>query len=164
MERSIEIAIRLRLRAGRMKSAQILLPKRGFSRWYELENGLVSADDDPAFRQTASSWASAKVETLLLEATKGKRVVRLRGYHLEEIQPLELGDNDDHETEVSPAEQDDSLKSNQSSESIKAFSMGPLQIAIFENGAVGVDSGYEGIEIKFTGDTSSDNGRRATDR
>jgi hypothetical protein len=62
IERTLSLVMRLRLRAGKLERAELLLPESGFSRWYELENRRAIADGDPEGRAAAAAWA---VERLL---------------------------------------------------------------------------------------------------
>jgi hypothetical protein len=78
IERSIDIDIQLEIERGKLKGARIVLPKRGFSRWYELENGLVSFDDDASFRQKATDWAQEKIASAVREAKGAKKLVESR--------------------------------------------------------------------------------------
>jgi len=71
-ERSVELQVRLQIKQGRLKSAQIVLLKNGFSRWFELENAVVSNEDDEAARQKAVSWTQNKIKSILEEANEGK--------------------------------------------------------------------------------------------
>ena len=57
IERSLSLVLRLRLRAGKLERAELLLPDGGFARWYELENRRAIADGDPEGRATATAWA-----------------------------------------------------------------------------------------------------------
>jgi hypothetical protein len=74
IERTIEVDVRLQIKQSRLKSAQIVLLKRGFSRWFETENGLVSFDEDESFRQKAIDWAQDKIAVILREATGRKEL------------------------------------------------------------------------------------------
>ena len=88
-ERSIEINLRLWIKQGRLQGAEILLPNRGFSRWFELENGLLVVDEEPALRQKVIRWSLAKLEPLI----KGlvSELEPLEGHNMDPIRPLPEG-------------------------------------------------------------------------
>lgn len=79
IERAVEVDVRLQIKQGRLKSAQIVLLERGFSRWFEIENGLVSFDEDESFRQKAIDWAQGKIAVIVREATGRKELREIRG-------------------------------------------------------------------------------------
>jgi len=57
IERGVSLLLRLRMRSGTLERAELLLPERGFSRWYELETRRPVDDSDYAARKAAVSWA-----------------------------------------------------------------------------------------------------------
>jgi len=57
LERTLSLLLRLRLRAGKLERAELLLPDRGFSRWYELENRREVPAKSRDARVTAMNWA-----------------------------------------------------------------------------------------------------------
>ncbi|MGF1466473.1 MAG: hypothetical protein ACFCGT_10085 [Sandaracinaceae bacterium] len=61
IDRRIDVFVRLDLDDGRLRRVEFLLPGKGFSRWYELENQEAIIDEDPAQRQAAVDWAVAKI-------------------------------------------------------------------------------------------------------
>jgi hypothetical protein len=61
IERSVELLLRLRMTEGRVVRAELLLPNKGFSRWYEQENRTVVVDEDPTQRNEAIEWALNKI-------------------------------------------------------------------------------------------------------
>lgn len=61
MSARLEIQLRLWLDNTRLVGADILLPRRGFSRWYELENREPVADFDPESRELVVSWATERI-------------------------------------------------------------------------------------------------------
>lgn len=65
LERSIELDLRLLLRDGRVTRVELLFPRRGFSRWFELENRRPVIDEDPQMRAEAIAWALDKVKPWL---------------------------------------------------------------------------------------------------
>lgn len=67
VERTIRILLRLHLDEQRLVRAEMLMPNRGFSRWYELENQTFVIDEDPEARQQAIEWALARVVPIIRE-------------------------------------------------------------------------------------------------
>lgn len=67
IERSLRILLRLRLQEGKLVRAELLLPDRGFSRWYELQEQQFIADADPEARQHAIDWALEHIIPLIRE-------------------------------------------------------------------------------------------------
>jgi len=61
IERSLELLLRLRMQQGRVMRAELLMPNKGFSRWYEQENRTLIVDEDPQSRQMAIEWAIARI-------------------------------------------------------------------------------------------------------
>ncbi|HJL48604.1 MAG TPA: hypothetical protein RMG45_22270, partial [Polyangiaceae bacterium LLY-WYZ-15_(1-7)] len=57
IERTIRLLLRLRMSEGKLVRAEMLMPDRGFSRWYELENETFVIDQDPEQRQATIDWA-----------------------------------------------------------------------------------------------------------
>ena len=65
IERSLTLLLRLRMRAGKLESAELLLPDQGFSRWYEIENRRSVAQGDPEGRAVAAAWAMERLEPII---------------------------------------------------------------------------------------------------
>ena len=57
MERRMQLILRLRMAGGRLTAAELLLPRWGFSRWFELEHRRLVVDSDPKERTEAIEWA-----------------------------------------------------------------------------------------------------------
>ena len=55
LERNLSLLLRLSLRAGKLERAELLLPERGFSRWYELEQRREVSSGERAARLGARS-------------------------------------------------------------------------------------------------------------
>ncbi|MFK7998071.1 MAG: hypothetical protein AB8H86_00690 [Polyangiales bacterium] len=68
IDRQIRLQLRLHLDSERLVGAELLMPQRGFSRWYELENQEPILDADPESRQVAIEWALTRIATLLRES------------------------------------------------------------------------------------------------
>ena len=66
--RRVEMLLRLRLEDGNLVRAELLLPNKGFSRWYELENRTLVTDEDPEQRQVAITWALERLVPAIREA------------------------------------------------------------------------------------------------
>jgi hypothetical protein len=118
IERIFDVDVRLQIKQSRLKSAQIVLLKRGFSRWFEIENSLVSFDEDESFRQKAIDWAQDKIAVIVREATGPK----------EKIREISAGAR-------APGR-------------LRAFSTRWIQVDVFTNSQDSSDSEYEGVEIK----------------
>ena len=67
VDRTIDLMLRLRLRGGRLERGEMLLPNKGFSRWYEMENRTLVTDEDPTQRQQAIEWALARIVPIIRE-------------------------------------------------------------------------------------------------
>jgi len=57
IERSVSLLLRLRMRSGTLERAELLLPERGFSRWYEIETRQPVDDADREARAAVVNWA-----------------------------------------------------------------------------------------------------------
>ena len=75
LERQLEMFLRLRMRRGRVVRAEMLLPNKGFSRWYEQEHRTIVVDEDPTQRQEAINWAIEKFLPALREVAPDARAV-----------------------------------------------------------------------------------------
>jgi len=67
----MEIYLRLRMRDGNLYRVEMLMPNRGFSRWFELENRRPVADMDPDSRNEALTFALERVLPFIESATTG---------------------------------------------------------------------------------------------
>lgn len=70
-ERTIRMLLRLRMQDGNLVRAEMLMPNRGFSRWYELENRTLIFDADPEARNQAVEWALQRIVPIIREAAPG---------------------------------------------------------------------------------------------
>ncbi len=75
IRRRLDLALRLRVRAGRLIGADLLFPGRGFSRWFELERREPVDDLDEARRAEALSWVSSVFEPMVRAAWPEARPV-----------------------------------------------------------------------------------------
>lgn len=67
IDRQVELMLRLKLDGGNVERAELLLPNKGFSRWYEQENRTIVVDEDPEQRQQAIEWALQRILPALRE-------------------------------------------------------------------------------------------------
>ncbi|MFT5359278.1 MAG: hypothetical protein ACI9KE_006521 [Polyangiales bacterium] len=104
IDRQIRLQLRLHLDNERLVGAELLMPQRGFSRWYELENEEPILDEDPESRQVAIEWALTRVATLLRESMPTAAGVDAV---LEPIRTILVAEADDAPTVI--ATPDDSL-------------------------------------------------------
>lgn len=97
IDREIRLQLRLHLEEQRLVGAELLMPQRGFSRWYELENQEPILDEDPESRQVAIEWALTRVATLLRESMPTAAGVDVA---LEPIRPVLVAEVEDTPTQV----------------------------------------------------------------
>jgi hypothetical protein len=71
LEREMHMFLRIVLTSGRVDRVEVLMPQKGFSRWYELENRTLVTDEDPQQRQAAIAWALERLEPTMREAFTG---------------------------------------------------------------------------------------------
>jgi hypothetical protein len=86
LERAMRLVLRLRMEAGRLTRAELLLPGLGFSRWHELEQRRPVVDGDPEARAQAVAWALTRVQPLLDKLVPGHQAIE--GYALSESPAL----------------------------------------------------------------------------
>lgn len=91
VERTIELTLRLLLREGRVTRVELLFPRRGFSRWFELENRRAVIDEDPQMRNEAIAWAIDKVKPWL--AKIGEQRTEIADVVFEPVLTPSLGPN-----------------------------------------------------------------------
>jgi hypothetical protein len=65
IDRHIDVYLRLQLERGHVERAELVLPNKGFSRWYEMENRTVVTDEDPEQRATALNWALDRIQPVI---------------------------------------------------------------------------------------------------
>ncbi len=75
IEREIHVFLRILLEQGRVQRVELLIPNKGFSRWYELVHRTVVTDEDPEQRQAALTWALEQLEPVMAEAFAGAQTV-----------------------------------------------------------------------------------------
>jgi hypothetical protein len=85
IDRSIELVLRLAMPGGNVDRVELLLPNKGFSRWYEMENRTIVTDEDPTQRQQAIDWVLERLAPVLGEAGTAQP---LDGVTLPVIAPL----------------------------------------------------------------------------
>lgn len=89
IERQLSLLLRLRMRAGKLERAELLLPERGFSRWYELEQRRAVSSGERADREQAIAWAMQRAEPLIEQVTGG--VSALASASMPKIDPPAIG-------------------------------------------------------------------------
>ncbi|MDQ3036573.1 MAG: hypothetical protein M3Y87_29545 [Myxococcota bacterium] len=75
IERELHVFLRIRLDRGRVTRVEVLMPNKGFSRWYELANRTLITDEDPEQRQHAIEWALGQLEPVIAEVARGARPI-----------------------------------------------------------------------------------------
>lgn len=83
IEREMRLLLRLRMHDSRLVRAELLLPRRGFSRWKEIEAREAVVDGDAAARARAIEFALARLAPLLDQLAPGHQA--LRGFVLRPI-------------------------------------------------------------------------------
>ena len=61
IDRTVDLLLRLRMQNGEVERAEMLLPNKGFSRWFEQVNRTIVTDEDPTQRQQAIEWALERI-------------------------------------------------------------------------------------------------------
>ena len=75
IERQMHVFLRILLDHGRVERVEVLLPNKGFSRWFELENRTLITDEDPEQRMQAIEWALQHLEPIITQVATGARVI-----------------------------------------------------------------------------------------
>ena len=75
IEREMHVFLRILMDRGRVRRVEVLLPNKGFSRWYELENRTIVTDEDPEQRMAALEWAMQRLEPIIAEVASGARAI-----------------------------------------------------------------------------------------
>ncbi len=86
IDRNLRVILRLKLRKGMLTGAELLMPGRGFSRWYELVNRRIVVDEDPTDRQQAIDWSANELMRILQKTNLEVRPVP--GQQYEPIKPI----------------------------------------------------------------------------
>lgn len=71
IERNLSLLLRLRMRSGKLERAELLLPDRGFSRWYEVEERRAVSSGERAERERAVEWAIKRALPLIEQLSGG---------------------------------------------------------------------------------------------
>lgn len=87
IDRHIDVYLRLKLVRGRVERAELVLPNKGFSRWYEMENRTVVTDEDPEQRNAAINWALERIQPLVEQIATGAQRV---DFIPEPLDPLQV--------------------------------------------------------------------------
>jgi hypothetical protein len=106
IDRHMDLYLRLGLTNGRVERAELILPNKGFSRWYELENRTVVTDEDPEQRNAAINWVLERVQPAIEGAAQGAQRI---DYVPEPLAPLQARDDasDTDAAPTAPRKQDD---------------------------------------------------------
>lgn len=104
LDRQIDVYLRLVLEGPRVNRIELLLPNKGFSRWYELENQEVIADQDPEARELAVNWAMDRINPVIREVAAAARDVEFELGPLAEL-PEVAGEDTEEAPEVATAEE-----------------------------------------------------------
>jgi len=99
IDRHIDVYLRLKLVRGRVERAEVLMPNKGFSRWYEMENQTVVTDEDPQQRMQAINWALDRIQPIIDQAASGARRI---DFVPEPIEPLQV-QGEAGDTEAAPS-------------------------------------------------------------
>lgn len=67
IERSMQFILRLKMNGGNVDRVELLMPGKGFSRWFEMENRQPVVDEDPQQRDQAIAWAIERLAPVLTE-------------------------------------------------------------------------------------------------
>lgn len=86
IDRTIQIVLRLKMDQQRVVRAEVLLPSKGFSRWYEMENRTIVTDEDPTQREQAVNWVVERLAPMIQEGFAGAQP--LEGLTLDAITAL----------------------------------------------------------------------------
>lgn len=86
IDKNLRIIFRLKLQQGMLVRAELLMPERGFSRWYELANQRIVVDEDPIDRQQAIDWSASELMRVLQKTDLEVKPVPGRRY--EPIDPI----------------------------------------------------------------------------
>ncbi len=87
IDRHIDLYLRLQMVRGRMERAELVLPNKGFSRWYEMENRTVVTDEDPEQRNAAINWALERIQPIVEQVATGAQRI---DFIPEPIPPLQV--------------------------------------------------------------------------
>ena len=71
IDRELAVEIRTRHERGRVTRVELVMPERGFTRWYEMANGELMNDHDPEARRQSVAWASERLAAVLARTWPG---------------------------------------------------------------------------------------------
>lgn len=71
IERRLSLLLRLRMRGGKLERAELILPERGFSRWYELEERRAVSSGERVERERAVEWSIKRALPLIEQLPGG---------------------------------------------------------------------------------------------
>ncbi|MCA9608585.1 MAG: hypothetical protein KC619_23440 [Myxococcales bacterium] len=87
IDNRIDVYLRLTMDGGRLERAEILLPNKGFSRWFEQEHAQVITDEDPQQRFEAINWALERIQPVIQEVARGAEQIDTVP---DPVQPLQI--------------------------------------------------------------------------
>ncbi len=87
IDNRIDVYLRLTMDGGRLERAEILLPNKGFSRWFEQEHSQVVTDEDPQQRFEAINWALERIQPVIMEVARGAQQIDIVP---DPVQPLQI--------------------------------------------------------------------------
>jgi hypothetical protein len=141
IERDMHMFLRLRMDArGRVERVEVLMPNKGFSRWYEMENRTLVTDEDPEQRQQAIEWALGRLEPIITELGAGGHTVDVIPEPIAPISSSESAASEvaaDAETEVP---QDEGVVAEAPVETPEAQPEDPDSLEALLAAAAGVDT------------------------
>jgi len=103
VDNHIDVYLRISMDGGRVERAEILMPDKGFSRWYEMENRTLVTDEDPTQRFEAINWALERIQPIIVEVARGARQVDLIP---DPVQPLQVH-QEGQDTDTAPIAPDE---------------------------------------------------------
>lgn len=108
IDRHIDVYLRLLMDRGRLERVELVLPNKGFSRWYEMENRTVVTDEDPDQRNAAINWALERIQPLVEQVATGAQRV---DFIPDSLSPLQVRGEaaDTDQAPTSPQKQDGSI-------------------------------------------------------
>ena len=145
----MEIFLRLRMRDGNLYRVEMLMPNRGFSRWFELENRRPVADMDPESRNEALGFALERILPFIDAATTD--AVRIDMIP-EPIEPPEIGRAQSDSAEAGEGEQAEEGMGFIIPIALEARRAGDLTFVIFSASPDDEGDAYDGLYIEFAPD------------
>lgn len=104
IDRQVDVFLRLNLDRGRMERAELILPNKGFSRWFEMENRTPVTDEDPEQREGAINWVLDRIQPIVQAIPGVERI----DFIPEPLAPLQVRSSGEaaYQAPPSPGKQD----------------------------------------------------------